>query len=163
MMARLDFAGFTVTEDDKAAATGGGDYAPLPPGWYAASLERIEEKRSKTSDSEYLNLMWRLDNNRVVFEMIGVAGSDKWVAMGREAIIRILTASGIPATELQSKGPHGLIGARVDVRLKIEKSAEFGDRNRVVWHRKCETAAPVAGSSNAPKPPAGWSDDGVPF
>lgn len=109
----------------------------------------IIETPSQTSDARYLNCELTLEggpgDRRKVFTRIGVAGSEKYINMGRSAIRAILEVG----RGASAQNPQGYVisaaggqpnwleldGLKVAIKVRIEKgTAGYPDKNDVaVW------------------------------
>lgn len=147
--------GFSFNKADHTPSKGG-DFAPLPDGWYTCQCDKVELKNSKSSDGQYLNFQWRVIGedyrNRVIFDMVMVHGSADAVRIGKDTLWTICEAAGIDGFKDTSE----LVGITVDVRVTVEKGkGDWPDRNRI---RKFQPAK----TGQAP-PPGFMTDDDVPF
>lgn len=137
------------------------DYAPLPVGWYRVRITDATLKESR-SGGEYMNVRYDVSggdhDGRVVFGMITTQHrNSKAVEIGEQQILDLAAACGI----VELDDTDQLVGHEIDVRLKIERSDEYGDRNRVVaWlPAGTKTKGASAPAVSAPR----FADDDVPF
>ena len=130
----------------------GGDFSPIPAGWYTAKISEAELKTTKAGNGQYINVRYDITGpeyqGRVVFGMLNITNpSQKAEDIGRAQLGELLRAIGLP----RIGDTDELIGHDVQIKTKIQKSEEYGDKN-VVTNWKS-----AGGTGFAP------SNDGVPF
>lgn len=115
-------------------------FAPLPKGTYLVTIETVEFKMSKSSGSPMWSLVYAIaegefaEKNRKVFDIISL----KKEQAGR--VKKFLNRVAPELAELTNFNPQKvaaeglLIGRQLKVKLDIEESEEYGNRNRVKDH-----------------------------
>lgn len=137
----------------------GGDFELIPDGSLAygnlivkpRALENglVVKKGKANPDNRYLDLMVEITSGpftgRTIFTMIGVAGSEKWVNMGRGAICRILEVGnnagphnpggyilGLNLPDGDERSYMDLDGMQCAVRIGVEPGKDgYKDKNKV--------------------------------
>jgi hypothetical protein len=155
-------------DTDKAAqdAGGGGDFEPIPKGNYRVRVVSIDQRQTKAGNGEAYNV--RLDvvgpshAGRVIFDYILIKHpSEEAVRIGRGRWAQLIRACGLsnpPTTD-------PLLGQEVQAFVKIEKSAEYGDKNVVGLYSKPDNGAPPPNiTGRTPAAAANeFNDDDIPF
>lgn len=118
-------------------------------GTYSAWIERAEWKTS-SAGNEYLNVMWRLTTNQVIFAMYNVLHpNDKPRNIALSEVKKMLLASGYNEDSLKLKSKEDLVEklltVRCDIVVSVVTSADFGEQNRIKGYKKTvsETANDV--------------------
>lgn len=117
------------------------DFEPVPAGWYNANIEKMEWKTSKAG-SEYLNIQWKLDNNRVVFDILNLFHEKEIVrniALG--TVKKILMAAAAEKMDFASKDElvEALAVVNVDLKVAIEGDDKYGPKNVIKAFRTPES------------------------
>ena len=108
-----------------------GSNSPVEPGRYPVFLEKVELKLSQ-ANKKYINLQWRLQNNRVVFQKI-FASSDymnhknqQWVQQQINSLKRLFMISGVgvPENMPTPSDIRKLQGITYDIEVGIDKDNE---------------------------------------
>lgn len=108
-------------------------FAPLPAGWYQATIETVELKPSNAGTSTYMNIKYSIlgpsHQGRVVFGMCGVSNQDA----EKEKTSRYFLGQLMRATGLQRlTDTDQLVGANLKIKLSIKaKTAEYDASNNV--------------------------------
>ena len=118
-------------------------FEPLNPGIYEARITKAEWKTSRAG-SEYLNVGFEtLESGRWVFEIFNLFHATEKVrniAMG--SMKGLLTAVGTDIEKMGKVSKELLIDAIADqeikIRIKIQKDAEYGDKNKVLSYYPME-------------------------
>jgi hypothetical protein len=124
------------------------DYQPLPEGTYTAEITDAQVKESK-SGGHYLNVRYDIiapsHQGRVVYGMITInANNPKAVEIGEQQMNRLRLACGIGSLT----DTNQLIGKKVQIKLKIEKSDEYGDQNRISSWKAVDGSMPPMPSTD---------------
>jgi hypothetical protein len=123
-------------------------FSVMPCGTYTATVEKAEYKASKKDGTEYLSLMFRFDNNRVVFNIYNIFNKNdtaRNVAMGE--LKQLLIAQGTDVAKLASVTKESLVqlltnGGKIDVEVGIREDS-FGEKNTIKKVTKSTAVAPV--------------------
>jgi len=149
-MARLEQ---TYIADDLPKGSGG-DFSPLPEGWYSVTVSQSELKATKDGTGSYIKL--RLDvtgpshQGRVVFANINIRNkSAKAEEIGNQQLGEIMRAIGLPKLEDTDQ----LIGRSMSVKVKTRHSEEYGDQSEVKAYKAIDGQAPASAPAAAKAPP----------
>ena len=137
-----------------------GNFDPLPPGWYSATMSAAEIKNTKTGTGQYIALRYDITGpthpGRVVFGNLNIRNaSPKAEEIGRQQLGDICRAIGLARVGDTDQ----LIGNSLMIKLDIEKSEQYGDKNQVKGFkpiaggappRVVTAAAPAAATKAAP-------------
>lgn len=133
-------------------------FAPLPAGWYQASIESVELKPSNSGTSTYMNIKYSIlgptHQGRVVFGMCGVSNQDA----EKEKTSRYFLGQLMRATGLQRlTDTDQLVGANLKIKLSIKaKTAEYDASNNVKEYEAISgSALPKAAKVEGEKPSGG--------
>ena len=134
-MNELDFS------NDKTVGT----YEVLPNGEYTVACTDAIVKTTKTGNGSYINAEFTIregnHEGRKLFQNFTLTNPNETaVNIGRGQIKSFLIASG--ATSFTLKSVSDLCGKTAIAKVAIEKSEEYGDRNKITSFRA---------ASNAPK------------
>jgi hypothetical protein len=137
----------------------GGDFTPIPDGWYDVTVTEATVKSTKAGTGDYLS--YRCDvvgpthQGRVVFGMITLRNPNpKAEDIGNQQMGELCRAIG--AARLDDSDQ--LIGKRMTIKVITESSEQYGDKNKIKAMKSSggaqasstsSAAAPVAAS----KPP----------
>jgi hypothetical protein len=134
-----------------------GSFEPLPPGWYSATIVGAELKTTKSGTGKYIAVRYDITGpthqGRVVFGNLNIRNeSSKAESIGLQQFGQILTAIGLAMADDTDQ----LIGGSLQIKLDIEKSVQYGDKNRVNGFKSIDGGAPpkMASSSVAASPAA---------
>jgi len=108
----------------------------LPAGEYDAVIVNSEVKTTAKGDGRYIKLQLQILNgsyqNRVLFDNLNLWNpNDKAVQIARGTLSSICRAVGV----LTPKDTSELHGKPLRIKLKVEKSDEYGDQNRVAGYK----------------------------
>lgn len=131
---------------------GGGDFTPIPAGWYTAKISEADLKETKAGNGRYINIRYDVTGpsheGRVVFGMLNIKNpSRKAEDIGLAQLGELLRAIGLPRVGDTDE----LVGYDVAIKVKIRKSEEYRDQNQVTNWKSVD-----GGGFTAPT-------DGVPF
>ena len=111
----------------------GGSFEPIPEGTYELMAEDWEQKISKAGN-KYLKVTYRVQGenyaNRVVWENFTISGANPTVGISR--LKQWMVSTGSDATELNQDAVNNLMMETFMAKIGIEKSAEWGDSNKIV-------------------------------
>ena len=118
-------------------------FDPLPPGWYTATMSSAEIKSTKTGTGEYIAIKSTITGpthqGRVVFGNLNIKNqSPKAEEIGHQQLGEIMKATGIPRVSDTDQ----LIGQSLQIKLDIEKSEQYGDKNQVRGFKPIAGGAP---------------------
>jgi hypothetical protein len=122
-------------------------FAPIPAGWYQASIKVAELKTSTAGDSTYISIQYSIlgpaHQGRVVFGMCGVSNNDtEKEKTSRYFLGQLMRACGIQ----KLTDTDQLVGANLEIKLKITPANDKYDaKNDVKEYRAIAgSALPVA-------------------
>lgn len=126
----------------------------LPAGEYEACIVSSVMKANSNGSGKYLNLELQILNgefqNRRVFDLLNlVHTNEKAVQIARGTLSAICRAVGV----LTPKDSSELHNKPMRIKLKVEKSEEFGDRNKITAY-KPRNAGPATPTPSSPSPVA---------
>lgn len=106
----------------------GGNYDPLPPGWYDATIGAAEVKATKDGTGQYIKVKYQITgpthSGRVVFGNINVRNaSQKAEEIGRQQLGEIMRALNIPRLTDTDQLVGGMLGIKLDIRAATEQYA----------------------------------------
>lgn len=143
----------------------GGDFAPIPSGWYTAKISEAELKTTKAGNGQYINVRYDITGpeyqGRVIFGMLNITNSSqKAEDIGRAQLGELLRAIGLP----RIGDTDELIGHDVQIKTKIQKdkTGEYEDKNIVTNWKSAGDAGytdkipfdtPSPSDNNGSKPP----------
>ena len=150
--------------DASTLPTGGGDYAPLPDGWYQAEIESAELKDTRAGTGKYINVRYRIQGptheNRVVFDIMNINNPNpKAEEIGRQSMGDLMRAIG----RNRISDTDQMIGGQCEIKLKTQPAKDGYDaRNKVAGWKASGAAMPKATPSDGaprqePAQPAGGS------
>jgi len=128
-------------------------FTPLPKGTYLVTIENCEFKMSKSSGNPMWSLTYAIaegeyaEKNRKVFDIISLKPEQR----GR--VKKFINRVAPELADVKDFNPKKvaeeglLVGKQLKVKLDIEKSEEYGDRNRVKDHFAPGAASGSAGGS----------------
>lgn len=125
--------GFTINKEDLPEDSGGGDYTPLPAGWYTTQITGAELKDTKSGTGQYIKVEYTVvgDNygGRKVWGNLNIKNdSEKAEEIGRRQLNQLMTAVGLKTLADTDE----LVGHDVEIKLKVrEAQGDFGPSNDV--------------------------------
>lgn len=120
-----------------------GNFEPLPPGWYSATMSAAEIKDTKNGTGKYIALRYDIlgptHQGRVVFGNLNIRNqSPKAEEIGRQQLGDICRAIGLSHVGDTDQ----LIGNSLMIKLDVEKSPQYGDKNNVKGFKAISGGAP---------------------
>ena len=125
-------------------------FAPLPEGWYEATITGAEVKATKSGTGKYIAIRFDITGpthqGRLFFANINIRNANPAAEkIGKEQFAAIMLAGGL-ATVTDS---DQLVGASMKIDLGIEHSEAYGDKNRVKSFKALSGAMPSDASKSA--------------
>jgi len=106
----------------------GGNYDPLPAGWYAVEIKEAEIKDTKSGTGKYLSVSYQTDNNRLVFGNLNIRNANsKAEEIGRQQLGDLMRAVGLSRLTDSDQ----LIGLNLQIKLTIKEDPQYGARNEI--------------------------------
>ena len=136
------------------------DFAPIPAGWLCAMVVSSELKATRAGTGHYLEVVLQVaageHQGRQVWWRFNIDNPNAIaVEIGKRELAGLAKAAGLE----QLVETADLHGHRVEVKLSIRRSEEYGDSNEV---KGCRAVG--AGAGGGPSPRGGtFADDEVPF
>ena len=126
----------------------GTNYEVLPEGWYTSTINGAEIRNTKAGNGQYIAAQYSITGpthqGRVVFGNLNIKNpSAKAEEIGRQQLGDLMRAIGLSSVSDTDQ----LIGGQLNIKLTINKSEQYGDRNDVTGYK-----ALSGGVSFAPKP-----------
>lgn len=126
------------------------NYDPIPAGTYNAKITKVEVKDTKAGTGKYLNVSLQITGpsyqGRMVFDIINVQNpSQTAVDIGIATMKKIAVAIG----ETTIQDTDQMIGADVEIKVKVKNDKEFGPKN-VVKDYKPVGSSPTGSPTNKP-------------
>lgn len=125
----------------------GGDFEPMPAGWYSTTITKLEFKPTKAKTGEYLSAEFTVYGEqyekRKVFHMYNLVNPNaKAVEIGLQQLKVLLIETGSDEAQLgtlnKEKIVELLMNKKVGIRLKVEVSEQYGDKNVIVGYKMIE-------------------------
>lgn len=148
--------GRSFVESDLPKGNGGGDFSPIPDGWYDVTITESTVRQTKAGTGSYVS--FRCDvigpthQGRVVFGMLTLTNPNpKAEEIGNQQMGEVMRAIGMARLEDSDQ----LIGKRLAIKVATETNAEYGDKNKIKGYRGGGVQAPSTTTPAAPasKPP----------
>lgn len=138
-------------------AKSGGNYEPLPAGWYTATITQAELKGTKAGTGQYIKLRYDITGpsheGRVVFGNLNIKNPNpKAEEIGRADLGEIMRAIGLAKVTDTDQ----LIGGQLGIKLAIKEDAQYGASNEVKGYKSLSgsTAPSAAAPAASPAPAA---------
>jgi hypothetical protein len=152
----MGFLGKSLDDSNIPEGTG---FDLIEPGWYTATVEKVEIKDTKAKDGSYLNIQFKINGptraGRVVFGTITLRNpSPEAEAMGDRYLQAMRSSLGIAKLTDSDQ----LVGGTLEINVKISKSPGYDDKNEVKGYKAVNGSAPpmpkpTAQPSLQPQPP----------
>jgi hypothetical protein len=136
----------------------GGNFEPLPDGWYQATITGAEVKDTKAGTGQYISVKYTITGptheGRVVFGSLNIRNPNpKAESIGLEQLRALMVAVGVPRVTDTDQ----LIGGNLSIKLAIRESEQYGASNDVKAFKALagtSAAVPTAKAASATPP---WS------
>ena len=136
------------------------DFGVLPAGWYSVTITEADIKTTNAGTGTYIKVRYDVTGptgqGRVVFGNINNKNPNpKAEEIGNQQLGELMRAVALPRLEDTDQ----LIGKRLDIKLSIKTSEQYGEQNEVKGFRangSAPAASSPASSGSAPaasKPP----------
>jgi len=118
-------------------------FDPIPPGWYTVTIASAEVKATKNGSGQYIALRYDVTGpthqGRVVFGNLNIRNnSPKAEEIGRQQLGDICRAIGLAKVGDTDQ----LVGHGLSIKVDIEKSEQYGDKNQVKGFKPIAGGAP---------------------
>jgi hypothetical protein len=138
----------------------GGNFEPLPAGWYTVTISQAELKATKAGNGQYIKLRYDVTGpthqGRVVFGNLNIKNANpKAEEIGRQQLGDIMRAIGLGKVTDTDQ----LIGGQIGIKLEVKQDEQYGAGNEVKGFKSLSgSSAPMASSTvpfgNSAKPAA---------
>lgn len=133
----------------------GGNYDPLPPGWYTATITAADLKPTKGGSGQYIKVRYDITGpthqGRVVFGNLNIKNaSAKAEEIGRQQLGEIMRAIGLARVTDTDQ----LIGGSLSIKLSVRDATEQYDAQNEVKGFKAITGSVPTFASPAASPAA---------
>ena len=134
----------------------GGNYDPLPAGWYNANITAAELKPTKDGSGQYIKVRYDITGpshqGRVVFGNLNIKNqSAKAEEIGRAQLGELMRAIGLARVQDTDQ----LIGGQLQIKVAIrEASGGYEAQNEVKGYKAMAGAQPVMSAPAAAPAPA---------
>lgn len=143
----------------------GGNFEPLPAGWYTVAITQAELKDTKLGGGQYIKLRFDVTGpthqGRVVFGNLNIKNANpKAEEIGRQQLGEVMRAIGLAKVTDTDQ----LIGGQISIKLDVKQDAQYGASNEVKGFRSVSgSAAPAAASMPAAGAPAATAKAAPPW
>lgn len=143
----------------------GGNFEPLPAGWYTVTITQADLKDTKAGGGQYIKLRYDVTGpthqGRVVFGNLNIKNANpKAEEIGRTDLGNIMRAIGLAKVTDTDQ----LIGGQISIKLDVKQDAQYGASNEVKGFRSVSgSAAPAAASMPAAGAPAATAKAAPPW
>jgi hypothetical protein len=110
----------------------GGNFEPLPAGWYTVTISQSELKATKAGNGQYIKLRYDVTGpshqGRVVFGNLNIKNANpKAEEIGRQQLGEVMRAIGLAKVTDTDQ----LIGGQLSIKLEVKQDAQYGASNEV--------------------------------
>ena len=131
------------------------DFAPLPEGWYTASINSAEIRDTKDKTGQYIAIRYDITGpthqGRVVFGNVNIKNkSTQAEEIGRQALGSIMRAIGLARVDDTDQ----LIGGNLQIKLAIRTQEGYEPTNDVRGYKAIEGGSLPKAEEFAPTSPA---------
>ena len=147
--------GQTINRSELPVDEGGGDFSPLPEGWYDTKITGSELKDTKSGTGQYIKVEFTVIgadfSGRKVWGMLNIRNdNEKAESIGRQQLNSLMAAIGLESLS----DTDDLIGADVSIKVKIKPaSGDYKAGNDVGGYKALEGKTPDV-PATAPANPA---------
>ncbi len=123
----------------------GGNYDPLPPGWYTATITAAELKPTKDGSGQYIKVRYDITGHthqgRVVFGNLNIKNaSARAEEIGRQQLGELMRAIGLAKVTDTDQLIGGSLSIKLDVRAATE---QYAAQNEVKGFKAITGSAPT--------------------
>jgi hypothetical protein len=110
----------------------GGNFEPLPAGWYSVTIAGAELKNTKAGNGQFIAVRYDVTGpthqGRVVFGNLNIQNpSPKAEEIGRQQLGELMRSIGLAKVTDTDQ----LIGGNLQIKLDIKRDEQYGDKNEV--------------------------------
>ena len=153
--------GETITAAELPVSQG---YDPVPVGWYSVTVTGAEIRETKSGTGSYIAVRYDITGptheGRVIFGNLNIRNPNpKAEEIGRQQLGDLMRAIGLASVTDTDQ----LIGGRCQIKVAIQKSEEYGDKNEVKGYKADGTAPHLAAVEASASPAAPTSAAAPPW
>lgn len=131
----------------------GGNFDPLPAGWYTVTIGGAELKNTKAGNGQYIAVRYDVTGpthqGRVVFGNLNIKNPNpKAEEIGRQQLGELMRAIGLARVSDTDQ----LIGGNLEIKLAVRLSDEYGNSNEVKGFKSLTGSLPTASVPAASAP-----------
>lgn len=134
--------GETINAAELPASQG---FDPIPAGWYSVTITGAEVRDTKAGTGSYIAVRYDVTGptheGRVIFGNLNIRNPNpKAEEIGRQQLGDLMRSIGLATVTDTDQ----LIGGRCQIKVSIQKSEEYGDKNEVKGYKADGSAPPAA-------------------
>lgn len=134
--------GETINAAELPASQG---FDPIPAGWYSVTITGAEVRDTKAGTGHYIAVRYDVTGptheGRVIFGNLNIRNPNpKAEEIGRQQLGDLMRSIGLASVTDTDQ----LIGGRCQLKVSIQKSEEYGDKNEVKGYKADGSAPPAA-------------------
>lgn len=143
--------------DIESLPVGTSSFDPLPAGWYRVVIKEASVAKTKAGTGEYIKIRYDVEGpsheGRVVFGNLNISNPNpKAEEIGRQQLGELMRAIGLKSL----KDTDQLVGGRLEIKLAIRESEQYGNSNDVKAFKSVNGAPKASPAAAAAKPKAPW-------
>lgn len=137
----------------------GGNFDPIPAGWYQVEIKGAELKNTKDGTGSYIAIRYDVTgadyNGRVIWGNLNIRNkSEKAEEIGRQQLGELMRATGLAKVSDTDQ----LIGNALMVKVAIRESEQYGAQNEVKGFKAIAgSQAPMPSAAPAAKAKPAWA------
>ena len=125
-------------------------FDPIPPGWYTVTIASAEVKATKNGTGQYIAIRYDVTGpthqGRVIYGNLNIRNqSPKAEEIGRQQLGELCRAIGLAKVGDTDQ----LVGHGLSIKVDIEKSDQYGDKNQVKGFKPIAGGAPPRAATAA--------------
>ena len=129
----------------------GGNYDPLPPGWYTATINKADLQPTKDGSGQYIKVRYDITGpshqGRVVFGNLNIkSASAKAEEIGRQQLGELMRSIGLAKVTDTDQ----LIGGSLQIKLEIRTQEGYEPSNDVKGFKATSGSVPTPATASAP-------------
>lgn len=156
-------ANFGMEFDVEDLPEGNGNFEPLPPGWYSATITRADLMCTKAGTGKFIKVRYDITGptheGRVVFGNINIENQNPIAEeIGRQNLGDLMRAAGLKKV----RDTDQLIGANMKIKLSVKPAQDGYDAGNEVKGWKALDGGTMGAAMGSPKPAAAKSERTAP-
>jgi hypothetical protein len=130
---------------------GTGDFQPLPPGWYSATITGAEIKATKAGTGEYIAVKYSITGpthqGRIIFSNLNIKNPNpKAEEIGRQQLGDVMRSIGLARVDDTDQ----LIGGSLVLKIDVKEDEKYGAGNEVKGFKAVANGSMPSPSAAAP-------------